>query len=315
MLRFDGVIIPAYTHCLRMNDLIAKPFPGYALIDSGDGRKLEDIAGMLVDRASPAPLWRPALTLGQWQRVVGRVERRADGGGNWIWQQRDPGEIELPYRIGQRELRLVLRFTNFGHIGIFPEQEPVWRLLHAAVAARGPCKGLNLFGYTGAASLAMAAAGAEVFHVDSAKGVLSWGKSSADKSDLGSGSVRWVHEDCMAFLDHSRRKGFRYDVICADPPAWGHGKTKDQMWKIDEQLQALAEGLAGVVSEGGVVVLCAHAPGVQRTAVANVLQAAGLKVAWSGDLVQSHRDDERLLPAGVCGISAPDAKQLMAQSI
>jgi 23S rRNA (cytosine1962-C5)-methyltransferase len=294
-----------------MTDLVARPFPGYALLDSGDGRKLEEIAGLVVDRASPAPLWRPRLPPARWQAAIGRVERRSDGGGNWLWSQRDPGELRLPYDIGARRLQLTLRFTSFGHCGIFPEQEPLWRLLHAAVAARGPCKGLNLFGYTGAASLAMAAAGAEVFHVDSAKGVLTWGKSSADASDLGSGTVRWVHEDCMAFLEHSRRKGFRYDVICADPPAWGHGKTKDQTWRIEEQLQALADGLAGVLAPGGLVVLCAHAPGVQADAVANVLGAAGLPVAVMGDLVQAHRDDPRRLSAGVFAACGADVVGLI----
>ncbi len=286
-----------------MTDLVAAPFPGYALIDSGDGRKLEDVAGILVDRASPAPLWRPRLDAAAWGLSAGRVERRADGGGNWQWRAQDPGDVRLAYDLGGRRLNLILRFTSFGHCGIFPEQEPVWRLLHRAVAARGACKALNLFGYTGAASLAMATAGAEVFHVDSAKGVLTWGKSSADASDLGSGSVRWVHEDCMAFLDHSRRKGFRYDVICADPPAWGHGKTKDQTWRIEEQLQGLADQLAGVLAPGGTVMLCAHAPGLQSAALANVLAAAGLPVTDAGDLVQRHRDDERLMPAGVYALS------------
>ena len=295
-----------------MPDIIAKPFPGYALLDSGAGRKLEIIMDLLVDRASPAPVWRQQLGEHEWQKAVGRVERRNDGGGNWHWQQQDPGEILLPYAIGDRTLNLLLRFTNFGHIGIFPEQEPMWRLLYAAVKSRGACKGLNLFGYTGAASLAMAAAGAEVFHVDSAKGVLSWGKSSAEKSDLGQGSVRWIHDDCMAFLEHSQRKGFKYDVICADPPAWGHGKTKEQQWKIDEQLQALAQRLASVLTPEGTVILSAHAPGVQKQAVANVLTAAGLPVNYAGDLTQAHQNDARLLPAGVCAISGPDAEQLLA---
>jgi 23S rRNA (cytosine1962-C5)-methyltransferase len=297
-----------------MTDLIAAPFPGYALIDSGEGRKLEEIAGVLVDRASPAPLWRPRLDAGAWSKAVGRVERRADGGGNWIWKNKDPGELRLPYDISGRRLNLILRFTSFGHCGIFPEQEPVWRLLHRAVAARGRCKGLNLFGYTGAASLAMAAAGAEVFHVDSAKGVLTWGKSSADASDLGTGNVRWVHEDCVAFLEHSQRKGFKYDVICADPPAWGHGKEKDQMWRIEEHVQQLADLLAGVLAPDGVVVLCAHAPGVQSAAVANVLAAAGLPVAVAGDLMQSHRDDDRRMPAGVFALSGRDAAGLVSAS-
>ncbi len=295
-----------------MSDIIAKSFPGYALLDSGSGRKLELIIDLLVDRASPAPVWRQQFNEQEWQKAVGRVERRSDGGGNWHWQQQDPGEIILPYAIGDRELNLLLRFTNFGHIGIFPEQEPIWRLLHAAVNSRGSCKGLNLFGYTGAASLAMAAAGAEVFHVDSAKGVLSWGKSSAEKSDLGQGAVRWIHEDCMAFLEHSERKGFKYDVICADPPAWGHGKSKEQQWKIDEQFQALAQRLANVLSPEGFIVLSAHAPGVQKHAVANVLTAAGLPVNYAGDLTQAHQNDARLLPAGVCAMSGPDTEQLLA---
>jgi 23S rRNA (cytosine1962-C5)-methyltransferase len=286
-----------------MSDIIAAPFPGYALIDSGNGRKLEDIAGILVDRASPAPLWSAQLPESAWKKAAGRVERRADGGGNWLWKTRDPGEILLPYDINGKRLQLALRFTNFGHCGIFPEQEPIWRLLHDGAAKRGRCKGLNLFGYTGAASLAMAAAGAEVYHVDSAKGVLTWGKNSADHSELGAGSVRWVHEDCMAFLEHSQRKGFRYDVICADPPAWGHGKTKEQMWRIEEHLQNLSNLLAGVLADGGLLVLCAHAPGIQKATLSNVLLKSGLMVQRSGDLMQAHRDDARLFPAGVYAVS------------
>lgn len=300
---------PSDLPCLR--ELIAAPLPGYALLDSGEGRKLETIADLLVDRASPAPIWRPRLPADAWQRADGRVERKSDGGGTWHWRAGDPGERVLPYVIGGRTLNLQLRFTSFGHCGIFPEQEPVWRLLHAACAARGPCKGLNLFGYTGAASLAMAAAGAEVFHVDSAKGVLSWGKQSADNSDLGTGQVRWIHEDCLAFLDHSQRKGFRYDVICADPPAWGHGKTKDQAWRIEDDAQRLADRLAAVLAPGGLVILSAHAPGVQRAAVANLLAAAGLEVAVAGDLVQAHRDDPRRFPAGVYALAGPDATTLV----
>lgn len=294
-----------------MTDLIARPFTGYALIDSGLGRRLEDIAGIRVDRASPAPVWSPRLDPATWAQARGRVERRADGGGTWIWRDRDPGAVPLPYEVGGRRLSLELRFTSFGHVGIFPEQEPVWRLLSNAVAARGRCKGLNLFGYTGAASLAMAAAGAEVFHVDSAKGVLSWGKASAEASDLGGGTVRWVHEDCLAFLDHSIRKGFRYDVICADPPAWGHGKTKDQQWRIEDHLQTLAERLVGVLAPGGLLVLCAHAPGIQRDALVNVLAAAGAEATVAGDLVQAHAEDPRRLPAGVYAAVGSDAKTLV----
>jgi 23S rRNA G2069 N7-methylase RlmK/C1962 C5-methylase RlmI len=116
----------------------------------------------------------------------------------------------------------------------------------------------------------------------------------------------------LAFLDHSKRKGFRYDVICADPPAWGHGKDKDQMWRIEEHLQRLADLLAGVLTPDGLLILCAHAPGVQSAAVANVLGAAGLSVAVAGDLVQRHRDDDRRMSAGVFAVCGRDAAQLIA---
>jgi len=285
-----------------VTDLIATPYPGYDLLDSGDGRKLERIAGVVVDRPSPPAIWRRRLGAEAWAAATSVVVRTPDGGGFWKHRDREPAGLRFPWA-GPRGLEFVLRFTSFGHCGLFFEQEPVWRLLAAATAAASQRLGrqpkvLNLFGYTGAASLAMAAAGAEVFHVDSARGVLAWGKESEAVSELGTGRVRWVHEDAQKFLDHSQRKGFRYDGILADPPSWGHGANKET-WQFDEGLQRLVDSCHAVLAAPGFLLLTGHTPGVQHQALGNVVAAAGFTAVAAGEMGVVHRDDPRVLPAGI----------------
>ena len=285
-------------------DLIASPYPGYDLLDSGDGRKLERIAGVVVDRPSPQAIWRRRLDAAAWSAATSIVVRTPDGGGFWKHQGGEPSGLRFAWSPpGGRALAFALRFTSFGHCGLFFEQECVWRLLSRATADAGRRLGrqpklLNLFGYTGAASLAMAAAGAEVFHVDSARGVLAWGKESEAASDLGDGRVRWVHEDAQKFLDHSQRKGFRYDGILADPPSWGHGANKET-WQFDEGVQRLADSCRAVLAESGFLLLTGHTPGVQHAALANVVAAAGFPAVVAGEMGVVHRDDSRVLPAGL----------------
>ena len=288
-----------------MPDLLARPLTGYELLDSGDGRKLERIAGVLVDRPAPPAIWRPAWKPERWAAATSKVERTKDGGGFWKHRGKEPQGLSLDWSPAPgRNLRFVLRLTSFGHCGLFFEQEAVWRLLHQLAGRLGrPAKALNLFGYTGAAALAMAAAGAEVYHVDSAKGVLTWGKESAAVSTLGTGSVRWVHEDALAFLAHSRKKGFRYDLILADPPSWGHGAA-DEVWRFDEHVQRLADDAVAVLSDDGVLLMSAHTPGVQHAALGNVLSASGLPGVTSGEFAQVHHQDPRRLPAGIFALGA-----------
>mgnify|MGYP000742930453 CR=1 FL=1 len=290
-----------------MSDLLAPAFPGYALLDSGAGRKLERIGHLLVDRPAPPALWRPARDAAAWAAASSRVVRTKDGGGFWEHAGAEPTGFTLDWQAANgRRVGFQIRLTAFGHCGLFFEQEPVWRLLHRTVNELGarlgrPVKGLNLFGYTGAASLAMAAAGAEVYHVDSAKGVLSWGQDSARASDLGGGTVRWVHEDAGTFLAHSRKKGFTYDVILADPPSWGHGTNK-QVWRFEEDIQALVSAGRAVLSDPGLLMLSSHTPGVQHHALRNLLAGSGFATVDSGEFVQQHADDPRLLPAGIFAI-------------
>ncbi len=296
---------------LADGDLIARSLPGYELLDSGGGRKLERLSGIVVDRPSPQAIWRRRLDAAAWAAATATVVRTKEGGGYWTHRGPEPSDLWLRWQppLGG-ELAFRLRFTSFGHCGLFFEQDPVWRLLNRALAAEGQrlgqaAKAVNLFAYTGAASLAMAAAGAEVFHVDSAKGVLTWGKESEAASALGAGRVRWVHDDARAFLAHSAKKGFRYQLILADPPSWGHGADK-QTWDFDEQVQGLVDDCRAVLAPGGRLLLTAHTPGVQRRALVNVLASAGFTALGSGELAVAHRDDDRLLPAGIyaCGAIA-----------
>lgn len=293
-----------------MRDVIAAPFPGYELLDSGNGRKLERIAGVLVDRPSPQAVWRPQSPRSEWDRATSVCERTKDGGGFWKHRNGEPGPLALTWGGTPKPLTFQIRFTSFGHCGLFFEQEPIWRALAAATAAQckqlgRPVKVVNLFGYTGAASLAMAAAGATVFHVDSARGVLQWGKDNAKASALPDKAVNWVHDDVRKFLAHSRKKEFRYDAILVDPPSWGHGTDKE-VWQFEEHLQSMLDDCAAVLNlDAGYILLTSHTPGVQHQALKNALAATkSFTTAESGDLGVAHKSDDRILPAGVFAIGA-----------
>lgn len=288
--------------------------PGYRLLDSGAGAKLEEIAGCRVVRPSVQAIWQRRLPAKVWDQAPSICQRTSDGGGTWEHRQGDPGERLLPWSGPHGDITALLRFTSFGHCGAFFEQVSLWAWLQELVHAAGPgCKAANLFGYTGCASLAMAAAGAAVYHVDSAKGVLAWGKASQQASGLAKPAITWIHDDVRAFINFSCKRGFTYQVIYLDPPAWGHGTGK-QKWTFEEHLVPLIAGVVEVLAPDGVVIISHHTPGVQRAAMSTVLgdalQAAGgdLAVRYDGDLGVCHDNDARVLPAGMyCAAAAPTA--------
>lgn len=279
---------------------------GYELHDSGEGRKLERIAGILVDRPSPQAIWKKRLTPTEWDKASSVCLRTDDGGGKWKHKKGEPTETFLNYKTEfGKELRFKLRFTTFGHCGLFFEQEPIWRLLNARAAQiqkelGRPGKFINLFAYTGAASLSMATTGAEVFHVDSAKGILTWARDWGTLNQIPEKNLRIVHEDARAFLKHSVKKGFKYDGILMDPPSWGHGKEKE-VWNFNDELQPLADDCAKVLNdEKSFILLTSHTHGVQQHALKNVLNAAAkFKEVSVGELGVRHTHDERILPAGI----------------
>lgn len=284
--------------------MITEKLPHYDLIDSGLGRKLESIAGVLVTRPSPQAIWKPIRKEPEWLKATSNCIRTKDGGGKWEHKKEPPKDLFFPFEIDGRKLQFKLKFTSFGHCGIFFEQIPVWNWLYQEVKilkeklGRSP-KVINLFGYTGCASLVMAAAGAEVFHVDSAKGVLEWGKENQAASKLDPKSIRWVQEDAQEFLKHSFKKGFTYDGILADPPSWGHG-VKKEMWDFEKHISILSELLLSVLNKNdSFLFLTSHTHGVQTEALKNVVFDSRWKSMETGELGVKHTNDGRILPAGI----------------
>ncbi|TVR42014.1 MAG: oxidoreductase [Planctomycetota bacterium] len=296
---------------LGAGDLVSQPFPGYELLDSGQQTKLERIGGHLVERPSPQAIWRRRLSAESWEEVHSRCLRSRDGGGFWEYLRGEPGDLWAEWSGPVATCRFRLGFTGFGHCGMFPEQAPVWawlqqRVQQLSVAGQGERPRLaNLFAYTGCGSVAMAAAGAEVFHVDSAKGILSWAEDNVRSNPQLPGSVRCIHEDARAFLRFGLKRGFRYHGIVMDPPAWGHGKGKET-WTIDSDLMELLDLAVACLEPGGFLHCSCHSPGVQEAALVACLSQVGRWQQIShGEFTLAHADpqDPRLLPAGmyVCG--------------
>jgi 23S rRNA (cytosine1962-C5)-methyltransferase len=284
--------------------MITKNLPNYELLDSGLGKKLEIISGVKVSRPSPQAIWKPRLDQNTWNQATSNCLRTKDGGGKWEHQKEPNPNLTLPFEIDGRKLIFRLKFTTFGHCGVFFEQIPVWIWLYNEVKTlkeklgRAP-KVINLFGYTGCASIVMAAAGAEVFHVDSSKGILDWGKENLALSKLPQASVRWVHEDAQEFLKHSFKKKFTYDGILADPPSWGHG-AKKEVWDFEKSIHVLTELMISVLNkDNSFLFLSSHTHGVQPEALRNIVHDRRWKDVTASELGVKHQNDERVLPAGI----------------
>ncbi|MDO9183316.1 MAG: class I SAM-dependent methyltransferase [Bacteriovorax sp.] len=290
-----------------MKNLISEKIPGYVLLDSGFGKKLEIIEGTIVERPSPQSIWAPKLQESEWKKATSICTRKSDGGG--IWKHRsdiEPNGLILKWKTPEaKEMRFKLKFTSFGHCGVFFEQAAVWNSLvnettRLQAKLGRPLKFLNLFGYTGCASLAVLSAGAEVFHVDSSKGVLTWGRENAEISGLDMKKIKFVQEDVKAFVKHSLKKGFRYDGILADPPSWGHGANKE-VWEFDEMIYELVNDCFNILTkENSFFFLSSHTHGVQSEALRNLMtDHQSKKIIEVGELGLRHSNDERILPAGI----------------
>ncbi|MBL8580957.1 MAG: class I SAM-dependent rRNA methyltransferase [Rhizobiaceae bacterium] len=216
------------------------PNHDYALIDSGDGRKLEQYGPYRIVRPEGQALWRPALPPREWERVdaIFTGDTDEEGMGRWRFPREPLGET-WPMR--HDGIDYLGRFTSFRHVGVFPEQASHWDFMARLIEqARRPVKVLNLFGYTGLASLVAARAGAEVTHVDASKKAIGWARENQAVARLNDRPIRWICEDAMKFAEREERRGSRYDIVLFDPPAYGRG-PKGEVWQLFEDLPAMAE--------------------------------------------------------------------------
>lgn len=225
--------------------LFLKPvdFPDYQLIDSGSYKKLEKFGPFILSRPEPQAVWDTSLPEKEWEKRVTAEFKKETGNpekGEWILKKGMKEQWYICYPLNDVQLRFRLGLTSFKHVGIFPEQAANWDYIYKKVTLLGNVpKVLNLFAYTGGASLAAKAAGADVSHVDSVKQVISWGRENMEASGLK--DIRWVVEDAMKFVQREVRRGNKYQGIILDPPAYGRGPNGEK-WIIEDQLNEILKG-------------------------------------------------------------------------
>lgn len=223
---------------------LADQWNDYEVIDCSKGEKLERWGDYLLVRPDPQVIWDTPKKEKGWRKMNGHYHRSSKGGGEWEFFQL-PKEWTIQYSLPiNKKLTFHLKPFSFKHTGLFPEQAANWnwfsQLIADAVSKERQVKVLNLFAYTGGATLAAAAAGASVTHVDASKGMVTWAKENAISSGLKDAPIRWLVDDCVKFVEREIRRGNHYDAIIMDPPSYGRG-PKGEIWKIEESVYPLIQ--------------------------------------------------------------------------
>lgn len=293
------------------NILVTQPGAGYELIDSGEGEKLERWGKFTLSRPDPQALWAKRLPEAEWKKADAYFMRDSDK-AEWAFRNKIPADWPIDFG----GLKFLIKPTAFKHTGLFPEQSPNWDwmrgLIETAVKAKKDAtpetniEVLNLFGYTGGASLACAQAGANVVHIDSSKSAVTWARQNAELSGLADRPIRWIVEDARLFVEREIKRGRQYDAIIMDPPAFGHG-AEDELWKIEDDFLALIENCKKLLKPAPLFFLInGYSAGYSAMAYENNLLPLKAKYGGkieTGELAIEERATEtsagRLLPAGI----------------
>ena len=255
----------------------------YELLDSGDGRKLERYGQYRIVRPEEQALWTPRKSAAEWERAdatfVG-IGEDEDGGR---WRYRKP--IGETWPMAYDSFRFLGRFTSFRHVGVFPEQATHWEWMKGLIAgAKRPAKVLNLFGYTGVASLVAAAAGAKVTHIDASKRAIGWARENQAMSGLDKLPIRWICEDAVKFVEREGRRGNRYDGIILDPPKFGRG-PKGEVWELFPALPGMLRACVGLLTPSPLfLILTAYSI---RASFLSIHELAAECLAARGGLLES----------------------------
>ena len=223
----------------------AENWKDYELIDATDGNRLERWGETILVRPDPQVIWKTGETSHLWRSAHAVYHRSASGGGKWEYRRKMPQKWQIRYD----GLTLIVSPTGFKHTGVFPEQAVNWDLYRQLIEKAGrPIRVLNLFGYTGGATLACAAAGASVCHVDASKGMVAWARENAAASHLSERPIRWIVDDCGKFVAREIRRGSKYDAIIMDPPSYGRGPG-GEVWKIEDSIYDFIDQCAQVLTD------------------------------------------------------------------
>jgi 23S rRNA (cytosine1962-C5)-methyltransferase len=274
----------------------------YELIDTGGGERLERWGSIVLRRPDPQIIWPIDTEDEQWTNVAGHYHRSSSGGGHWEWKRKLPERWTIRYD----GLSFYVRPTNFKHMGLFPEQAVNWRWIMEAIrkAAR-PVKVLNLFAYTGGATVAAASAGASVCHVDAAKGMVQWAKENVQLSGLEHCPVRFITDDVFKFVQREIRRGVKYDAIIMDPPSYGRGPG-GEMWKLEKDLYRFLETCMNVLSDNPLFFLInSYTAGLSPTVLSNLLKLTVQRTyggtITAGEIGLPVTRSGIILPAGIFG--------------
>ena len=287
--------------------LITDGWDGYRLLDTGEGRKLERFGTIVMDRPEPQAIWAKGNP-GLWAKADASFEA-AEEAEQGAWKFNGPRLGDWPVPV--RDLTILCRATSFRHVGIFPEQIVHWDWMEKRIAAeRRPVSVLNLFGYTGVASLVCARAGAKVTHVDASKKAIAWAKENQSASGLDAEGVRWILDDAMKFAQREIRRGNTYDAILLDPPRYGRGPN-GEVWHLFEHLPVLMDLSRRLLSdEPSFVTLTAYAVRLSFMTLHELMRdafgARGGAIA-SGELVTRDRANERHLSTSLFARWTPEA--------
>lgn len=275
---------------------IAPDWKQYKVIATGDGEKLEKWGDITLLRPDPQVIWHAKTPLASFKGVDAVYERSRTGGGMWKYNRNVPSEFTISWR----DLTFSLKLMGFKHTGLFPEQAVNWdRMMKLISGAGREISVLNLFGYTGAASVACLKAGAKVCHVDSAKAMVERAGENVRLSGLDNSGMRYIIDDCFKFCQREIRRGKKYDAIILDPPSFGRGPNGEK-WKIEEGISELCELVAKLLSDNPLFVcLNSYTTGLQPTVMANILKLALPKNAIiDADEIGLATEEGLVLPQG-----------------
>lgn len=280
---------------------IADQWKDYEVLDTSNGEKLERWGDYILVRPDPQVIWKTPHEHIGWKKKNGHYHRSQKGGGEWEF-------FQLPdeWSIGYRELTFQLKPFSFKHTGLFPEQAVNWDWCSDCIKKAGrPLKVLNLFAYTGGATLCAAKAGAAVTHVDASKGMVGWAKENAAASDLSDAPIRWLVDDCVKFVEREIRRGNTYDGIIMDPPSYGRG-PKGEIWKIEDSIYPFIELTAKILSKDAIFFLInSYTTGLQP-AVLSYMMNTVLTPKFGGRVEASEiglpvSSNNLVLPCGASG--------------
>ena len=245
----------------------------YRLIDAGCKEKLESWNGVILRRPDPTAMWNTNID-SKWHQVDGIYHRSSKGGGSWEFHKK----LKEFWTINYKHLTFKVSPTNFKHTGLFPEQASNWDFMMDKIKnSNRKIKVLNLFAYTGAATMACSSAGADVVHVDAARGMVEWAKENMHLSNLENNNIRFIVDDCLKFVLREKRRGNTYDGIVMDPPSFGRGPS-GEVWKFEEKISELVDACVDILSDEPLFFqVNSYTTGVGVTALENILKTSVLK--------------------------------------